>query len=435
MATYTIIGNMTGNSMDAIDLVLTEFNGDKMKDICSFSMPYTKSMQKQIELLRTKIVGRTRHEIESLSEFKIIHNRYIYQVATCINEMCKKFKLDKSKIDAIGFHGKTLDHNPPSRAKVNKTKPYTLQIGSGKMLADLTGIKVVYDFRSAPLMAGFEGAPLVPPHNAHIAATEGDGCYYNGGNTSNFAWITNGVAQSGTDAGPFNEYIDNFIRANTNDAFDKDGKYGKKGNLNRELLQELFNIGRNFYEQNLPKSGDPQFYHKNEVFAAIKKRKLSIENAAHTLEYFAAYIAVQALTLTNKKINLPSHIVLFGGGWKNPVVRESFETLLAGKGYVLPEHEKMFKDFLKRFDQIPTIKYSNFGEMMEARLFADLARYKLEEKTWEIPEIIKANKKVVCGVMALPDPTRKTYDDCINLAAKGWQTETAIHTKNIAFSR
>ncbi len=416
-----IIGNMTGNSMDAIDLVLTEFDGDKMRDICSFSNPYTKQMQKKMESLRAKVGNKTRSEIEALPEFKAIHDEYVYQVATCINDMCKKFQLDKSKINAIGFHGKTLDHNPPSRAKVDKTKLYTLQIGSGKMLADLTGIKVVYDFRSAPLMVGFDGAPLVPPHNAHIAATEGDGCYYNGGNTSNFAWIVNGVAQVGADAGPFNEYADNFIRANTKDTFDKDGKYGKKGKLDKRLLQELFDIGREFYERALPKSGDPQFYHKDKVFEIIQKWHLSFEDAVHTVEYFAAYVAVQALTLTDKKIKLPPHIILFGGGWKNPVVRDSFEALLAGKGYVLPEHEKAFKDFLKRFDKKPTIKYSNFGEMMEARLFADLARYKLEDRAWEIPEIVKAKKKVVCGVVATPKRGRKTYDDCVNLAAKGWQ--------------
>ncbi len=419
--TYRIIGNMTGNSMDAIDLVLTEFDGDRMRDLCSYSKPYSKDMQAKIEGLRAKVGNKTSAQILKLPEFKAIHDEYVKQVATCINEMCEKFKLDKSKIDAIGFHGKTLDHNPPSRAKIKKTMPYTLQIGSGKMLADLTGIKVVYDFRSAPVMAGFDGAPLVPPHNAHIAATEGDGCYYNGGNTSNFAWVVNGVAQVGTDAGPFNEYVDNFIRDNTKDAFDKNGKYGEKGKLNKQLLQQIFDIGRDFYEQNLPKSGDPQFYHKDKVFALIKKHKFSIEDAVHTLEYFAAYISVQALALTNKKIKLPPHIILFGGGWKNPVVRDSFEALLAGKGYVLPEHEKIFETFLKRFDKKPTIKYSNFGEMMEARLFADLARYKLEGRAWEIPEIMAAKKKVVCGVVATPKRGRKTYDDMINLAAKDWQ--------------
>ena len=183
MKNFYIIGNMTGNSMDAIDLVLTEFKGNKMRDVCSFSKPYTKSMQAKIERLRAEVSNKTRREIEAIPDFGRIHDEYVHQVADCINEMCKKFKLNKAKIDAVGFHGKTLDHNPPSRAKVEKTKPYTLQIGSGKMLADLTDIKVVYDFRSAPLMAGFDGAPLVPPHNAHIAATEGDGCYYNGGNT------------------------------------------------------------------------------------------------------------------------------------------------------------------------------------------------------------------------------------------------------------
>ena len=87
----------------------------------------------------------------------------------------------------------------------------------------------------------------------------------------------------------------------------------------------------------------------------------------------------------------------------------------------MPEHEAAFEGFLKRFKTTPTVKYSNFGEMMEARLFADLARYKLENKVWEIPEIIKAKKKVICGIIAEPVSGRKIYDDCVNLAAKGWQ--------------
>ena len=76
---------------------------------------------------------------------------------------------------------------------------------------------------------------------------------------------------------------------------------------------------------------------------------------------------------------------------------------------------------MNRFSQTPKIKYSNFGESMEARLFADLARYKLENRAWEIPEIVKAKKKVVCGVIATHKAKRKSYDDMINLAAKGWQ--------------
>ena len=72
--TYRIIGNMTGNSMDAVDLVLTEFDGDKMHDICSFSKPYSKKIQQKMENLRVQVKDKTKTEILALSEFKSIHD-------------------------------------------------------------------------------------------------------------------------------------------------------------------------------------------------------------------------------------------------------------------------------------------------------------------------------------------------------------------------
>ena len=88
---YRIIGIMTGNSMDAIDLVLTEFDGDKMTDICSFSKPYTKQMQVQMEALRNKVIGKTKNEILALDGFKKLHDDYVKQIASCVNDMCKKY--------------------------------------------------------------------------------------------------------------------------------------------------------------------------------------------------------------------------------------------------------------------------------------------------------------------------------------------------------
>lgn len=389
MAKYKIIGNMTGNSMDAIDLVLTEFDGDVMKDVASFTRPYTKEMQTKMEALRAKVFNKTAVEIEQISEFKELHDVYVKQVADAVKDMLRENNITAADIDAIGFHGKTLDHNPPSKAAADGTQPYTLQIGSGQMLSDLTGIPVVYDFRSAFIMNGFDGAPLVPPHNAHISASEGDGCYYNGGNTSNFSWVIDATARQGADAGPFNEYTDNFVRDNTPDSYDKDGKYGLNGQLNTDLLQKIYDIGRDYYERPLPKSGDPAYYHKDKVFSVIKESNIPLNDAIHTLEYFAAYIAVQALTLTDKSLKLPSDIILFGGGWKNPVVCQSLEKLLNGQGYVLPEHEQSFADLRARFATKPRVRYSTFGEYMEARLFADLARYTLDNKGWEVPEVIE----------------------------------------------
>lgn len=416
---YRIIGNMTGNSMDAIDLVLTEFDGNKMKDICVYTKPYTKEMQEKMEILRNKAFNKTKSEIEKIPCFKSIHDQYIKEIADCINDMCKINNIDKKTINAIGFHGKTLDHNPPSKAKKDKTQPYTLQIGSGQMLADLTSIPVIYDFRSDLLMAGFEGAPLVPPHNAHISTTEGNGCYYNGGNTSNFAIIENNITLFGSDAGPFNEYTDNYIRQTTNDAFDKDGIYGKNGKLNKILLQKTFDLGRDYYETILPKSGDPAYYHKKEIFEYVHENNIKLEDAVHTFEYFSAYISIYTLALVPTNIKIPDQIILFGGGWKNPIVMQSFNDLLNGKGYILEEHKTLFNNFLTRIPSNIKIKISYFSEYMEARLIADLARYKLENKVWELPEVIQSNKNIICGTIAHPTKKQK-YNDLVNRACKGW---------------
>lgn len=435
MVKYRVIGNMTGNSMDAIDLVLTEFDGDIMTDICTYTKPYSKDMQQKIENLRIKVFDKTREEIEALSEFKAIHDEYVRGIAECINEMCEKNSINKKTIAAVGFHGKTLDHNPPSKAKVDNTNPYTLQIGSGQMLADLVQIPVIYDFRSDFIFAGFDGAPLVPPHNAHISKTEGDGCYYNGGNTSNFALVVDGKAQIGADAGPFNEYIDGYIRQNTKEVFDKDGMFGKKGRLDKDLLQKLFDFGRKYYETPLPKSGDPQYYHKKEIFEYVQKGGIKLEDAIYTFEYFAAYVAVQALTLVPNNVAMSEKMILFGGGWKNPVVLKSFDDLLSGRGYILPEHTVQFARLYGRFERMPKVKQSSLGDYMEARLFADLARYKLENKSWEVPEVIDSGKKIVCGCVAKPSKLKNSYNDCVNRAAKGWQKKSLLLSNRRDFEK
>jgi len=120
-------------------------------------------------------------------------------------------------------------------------------------------------------------------------------------------------------------------------------------------------------------------------------------------------------------IKIPNKIILFGGGWKNPIVKNCFVNILNGKGEILPEHYKQFEKLKLRFTANPEVILSQFGDYMEARLFADLARYKLENKAWETPELSINKKKIVCGVVAYPQQNNIKYDDMINRAAKGWK--------------
>ena len=414
--------------MDAIDVVLTEFADNTVKDICSLSLPYSLAEKKKIDALRNRVVSQkiTAQNLVKDREFIQIHNEYVNGVARAVNELCQKYNIKKESVQAIGFHGKTLDHNPPSLAKQNGTKPFTTQMGSAQMLANLTGIPVVNDFRSDLVMAGFEGAPLAAPHNAHISRQEGDGCYINAGNTSNLAWIKNGQAVLSWDAGSFNEYVDNFVLRYKNVNMDKDAHWGKQGKLLPPLLARLFAVGQNFYELTPPKSGDPAFYNTSALFAEIENTygspaadEKTFCNILHTLEFFAGYLAAYSVASTPQEIEITPRFILFGGGWKNPLAMQSFQTVLQNEAYILPQHKTLLAQFQKRLKGEPEIKYSALGTFMEARLFADLARYYLEGKSWELPELKNYAKKLILGTIRRPHAA--PVNDFLSRAARGWQ--------------
>ena len=90
----------------------------------------------------------------------------------------------------------------------------------------------------------------------------------------------------------------------------------------------------------------------------------------------------------------------------------------------MPQHKEIFKQICSRFKQKPTAQISDLGKYMEARLFADLARYYLEKKTWTSPELTGCKKPVVLGTMRRP--FQGMIDDRISRAAKGWQQKDNI---------
>ena len=164
------IGIMTGNSLDAVDVVITDFTSKTIKDICAHSTPIPKHIADNFRQLKN-IIKTADGNIEKVyhndkTNFLTLHNEYIKIVAETVEQTIKKANLKKEDIRAIGFHGQTCYHNPPS---ISKENPNTLQIGSGQMLAEMAGIPVAYDFRSDDIMNSGEGAPLAPIHNMHLA--------------------------------------------------------------------------------------------------------------------------------------------------------------------------------------------------------------------------------------------------------------------------
>lgn len=419
---YKTIGVMTGNSLDAVDVVLTEFNDNKMTDLCGYSQDITQDIEQGFRRLKAILIENDGDINEAVKQFdfKTLHDNYIKNVAEAVNKLLKKSGFSKEDIDSIGFHGQTCAHCPPSVAKTrDKSKIYTLQIGSGQMLADLTGIPVVFDFRSDDLMNQGEGAPLAPVHNRHIADSLGISpiAFCNAGNTGNIAVISQNT--TGWDTGPFNNFIDMLCREEKGLPYDEDGKLGAQGKINYELLEALFDKsaitkdGDNFLEKSPPKSSDPSWY---KTIPEMKDNKISFEDRLRTVEFFSAYCF--AYNLSHISGEKPKYFLIFGGGWKNPVVLKDFKDLISGKAKVLDKHIELFNKIKIKNPIVKwSDKYGYSGQYMEARIFADMAKCFLTKEPFSYPETTGCSTPTIGGILTKPNAGNSKL---WSRAAKGW---------------
>ena len=410
------VGVMTGNSLDAVDAVLTRFDGGRMADLAACSLPYPAELRNGFLTLRERI-ARHGYDVSFLKNdnpFTVVLKSCTDLVAETVNTLCRGF--DKSEIAAIGLHGQTCGHFPPSVA--GDAAPYTLQVFDPARLAALTDLPVIYDFRSDDMANGGEGAPLAPIHNAHIAADLKEKglfpvAFCNAGNTGNIAVVSETAdgksVTVGWDAGPFNHFADTLSRFGANEPCDLNGRFGARGRIVPELLADLFDTaavtgnGENFYLLPPPKSSDPSWYR---IDAADVCARFGFENALRTVEYLGAYGFMTALSMIGENVKMPQSFLLFGGGWKNPLALNDFKDLLNGKGIVLPRHADVFARVRARFSRPPAVDFSDrygySGTYMEARIFADMARCRITGEPFSFPETTGCKSPTVAGIYALP---------------------------------
>lgn len=422
----TIIGVMTGNSLDGADVVATRFYKDgRIEDIASHSLAAPPSQYSALKNLRDEIntqKGRMAQVAKTYPNFDGVLDAYTQFVAQAIHELMTKAKIPAEEIDLIGFHGQTCAHLPPSQAK--GAKPYTVQLCDGKKLAELTGISVAFDFRSDDLKSGGEGAPLAPMHNKHIAKALGFPItFINGGNTSNLAHIAHDKVM-GWDAGPFNHFPDLLTRKYFGQPCDTGGEIGRRGTISVPLLEQLFSQsaivagGGNFLEAPPPKSSDPQYY---KSVPLLDDLAFSAADKVRTAEYFSAYLTFHSLGHTPLDFPLPSRFAVFGGGWKNPLIMADFTDLIKGTApVVLPQHAERFTQIRARMGDDVSVKFSHTygfdGTMMEARIFADLARCLVIGKPFTTPQTTGVKNPPVCGVMAYANHVTQNLRDWIRTA-------------------
>ncbi len=293
---YTVIGLMSGTSVDGIDVALVRTDGISHVERIGFtSTAYDADLKNKIKAQFGKSVPD--------AETKQVERELTLKHAEAVKEIVKKFGI--KHVDLIGFHGQTIFHDPDNRK--------TVQIGDGELLAKETGIDVVHDFRSEDIRAGGQGAPLIPLYHQALAKhydVPQPCVFLNIGGVSNVTWVGKGDdAILAFDCGTGNALIDDVMEQEFNASYDHNGETAQKGRIDDLALRKL--MANPFFDKQPPKSLDRDAWDISCLEGVSAKDKVS------TLTEFTVQGIIKAESYMSAK---PLTWYVCGGGRHNQTI-------------------------------------------------------------------------------------------------------------------
>jgi anhydro-N-acetylmuramic acid kinase len=309
-----IIGLMSGTSCDGVDIALIDIKGAgtsiSYKLLHSYHKAYSPTQKKY--LLDTLESGKI--DLKSISQL----NFYLANVwVEAIKEMLIKEKLDAREIDLIGSHGQTMYHLPVAENFIDGQISSTFQIGDPAVLAQLSGIMTIGDFRVADVALGGPGAPLVPYVDWLLfSKLKRNVLVLNIGGIANFTFIPENGQKEGVlafDTGPGNMLIDQLMQRLYELPFDKNGEKASLGKFSDRLFDYLLKVDL-FPAQAPPKSTGREHYGKDFILALLKKalrRRIPEPDVIHTVSKYTAYTVWQA---AEKFVKQDIKEIYVGGG-------------------------------------------------------------------------------------------------------------------------
>jgi anhydro-N-acetylmuramic acid kinase len=322
----TIIGLMSGTSLDGLDVALCEISGSgentEVQLIQFDTVDYSEEVKSEIRNVFAKPTIDFQH--------LVLLNEWIGNLhATIILDCLKHWKIPSEKIDLVASHGQTVFHAPKILHQQEKFPNGTLQIGDGDHIAVKTGIITLSDFRQKHLAAGGEGAPLAVYGDYFLFSKKDENrIMLNMGGIANFTYLSsshNPEEVFVTDTGTGNTLIDAFTRLYFPDkSYDKDAEIAKQGNVNPALLKALKED--EFFSKPFPKTTGPELFSIEYVRKAQNQSNtpnITIEDLLATLTRFSAETIAEAIhsTINNSNYSLETFtIYMSGGGAHNPLL-------------------------------------------------------------------------------------------------------------------
>lgn len=351
---------MSGTSLDGVDAVLAEFHGDSIQLRHTLFRPFDVPLRHT--LLALNRPGTNELETAALAGIELAR-RYAEAVSVLLQEA----RLDASRVAAIGCHGQTVRHRPDLG--------FTLQLNNPALLAELTGIAVVADFRSRDIAAAGQGAPLVPAfHAGAFRHPTSNRVIVNLGGISNLTWLPAAGNITGFDCGPGGLLLDGWCERHTGQPFDQNGSWAAGGNVIPVLLDKL--LAHPFFHLPPPKSTGRDDFHLSWLESKLET------------DYAPQDVQTTLLELTARAVADAIHdfcpgadeVFLCGGGAHNVALRHRMGELLG--------MEIGLTDDL----DIP-------ADWVEAAAFAWLARQTLLGRPGNLPEVTGARHSCVLGAI------------------------------------
>jgi anhydro-N-acetylmuramic acid kinase len=368
------IGMISGTSRDGVDAALVSFEQGQPKIHAALCAPYPPGLAAK---LQQAVLAGQRPEDSILAE---LDQQLAEQFSATVHQLLKKAGIPAQEIQAIGSHGQTVWHDPDG------PRPESIQLGNPQLIAQLTGIDTVGDFRRADIEAGGQGAPLAPLlHRALFLPDSGQGpacrIVVNLGGIANISVIDQAGQVSGYDTGPANCLLDAWIQEHRHEPFDRDGNWAASGRKMSSLLQEM--LADPYFHKPAPKSTGVEYF--NLSWLRNFKPEGSGKAPSDPADVQATLAQLTAVTVADEiRPHAPNDVLVCGGGAHNSDLCLRLQNQLPG---------------------IAVKSTADFGldpDWVEAVLFAWLARERLAGQPLDTRNITGAENPVLLGFVAQP---------------------------------
>ncbi|ODU42821.1 MAG: anhydro-N-acetylmuramic acid kinase [Thiobacillus sp. SCN 63-374] len=357
------VGLMSGTSLDGVDAVLAEIAPSSEPHLLhTHYLPYPDSLRAQLLALHAP-------QPDEIHLAAIAANALARLYAEATSALLTGF--DPARVRAIGCHGQTLRHRP--------AEGYTLQIGNVSLLAELTRITVVADFRSRDIAAGGQGAPLVPAFHARVLrAPDAHRVIANIGGIANITDLPANGPVRGWDTGPGNMLLDAWIKRHHGAHYDRDGTWAGSGTVHPGLLAAL--MRHEYLRRPLPKSAGREQFNLDwldALMGGLNETLAPADVQATLLEFTAASLA----DAVQRECTGAQELYLCGGGAHNSALMQRIHAHLPGVRVAT------------------TAALGIDPDWVEALAFAWLARQTLHHAPGNLPAVTGARGERILGAI------------------------------------